>query len=378
MNILVRSTFLFLTALLFLLSDAVRAQSDETKACYEAKDKECLEAIYKDIVDNPAPEKLDAMYFLGLLYLDEKNYEAAKTQFELGATFGDNDRSSKKLAELIASGNVEVTTTDCMIIGSEECFLNVAANNPEEADKAYYLLSAILNESDAERSAEFAIKAAELGHRTAECLLGFGYGHEKASGPSVTVGFVPQLPKDYEQARYWRTKCGIGPFHGYDEKHFAKYKKGKSHNAYAVMGKKYYVFSTDAATPEIAASIAGALCHLGSKRKADDEECLIVSVDGEWVEYFVAPPLPERVGSAEDLLQLSARQDFNNKYEKETSAKVFVQGPLGNWSWRSQRSSDIPIEELTKTAINHCQGGWLYKQLGSACEVINLNGDWVN
>ena len=101
-----------------------------------------------------------------------------------------------------------------------------------------------------------------------------------------------------------------------------------------------------------------------------------MSVDGEWVDYFVAPPLPERVGSEEDLLQLKARQDVE-KYEKESTPKVFVQGPLGNWSWRSQGSSDIQIDELTQLAIENCQSGWLYKELDSACEVVNLNGEWV-
>ena len=366
----------FLASFLLVQASWVQSAANDPNACYESKDKECLEAIYKDIVDNPGPEKSDAMYLLGLLYLDEENYEAAKKQFELGAAFGDKERSAEKLIELIKSGNVEITTTDCLAIGTEQCFLDVAEKNPQDAGAAYYLLASMLYESDAKRSADYTIKAAELGHRTATCLLAFGYGHDDASGPSLTAGFLPQLPKDYERARFWGTECGIGPYAGYDEKHFEKYERAQNHSAYAKFGDKYGIFHAGAATPEIAAGIANLLCSIGSKRGDDDEECLIVSVDGEWVDYFVAQPLAERVGAVEDLLQLSARKEIE-KYNKETTLKVFVQGPLGNWSWRSQRDSGLEIDELTRLAIDNCQKGWQYKKFGSACEPVNLNGEWV-
>ena len=371
-----KSIIFFLGSALLLQAGFVQSAQNDPNACYESKDKECLEAMYKDIVDNPAPEKSDAIYLLGLLYLDEENYEAAKKQFEIGSIFGDKERSTEKLVELIESGKVEITTTDCLAIGTEECFLNVAKNSPKDAGAAYYLLAGMLYESDAERSAEYTIKAAELGHRTAECLLAYGYGHENASGPSLAAGFVPELPKDYEKARFWGTECGFGPYVGYDEKHFKKYEAANNHRAYAKSSNKYGIFITDLATPEIAASIAGMLCDIGSKRQPDDEECLIVSVDGEWVDYFVAQPLPERVGAVEDLLQMNAREDFVKKYQQKSAPKVFVQGPFGNWSWRS-RNADVSIEEVTRLAIESCQNGWLYQKFDSACEVVNVNGKWV-
>ena len=113
-------------SILFLLSSAflvqagfVQSNQDDPNACYESKDKECLEAMYKDIVTNPAPEKSDAIYLLGLLYLEEENYEAAKDQFEMGIMFGDQERNAEKFSELVKSGHVEIRAFDCFAIGTE-------------------------------------------------------------------------------------------------------------------------------------------------------------------------------------------------------------------------------------------------------------------
>ena len=94
----------------------------------------------------------------------------------------------------------------------------------------------------------------------------------------------------------------------------------------AIFGDSYGIFHDGAATPDIAASIAGLLCTIGSKRGADDEECRIVSVDGEWVDYFVAQPLPERTGAIEDLLQLSARKEIE-RYNEETTQRCLCKAP---------------------------------------------------
>ena len=64
------------------------------------------------------------------------------------------------------------------------------------------------------------------------------------------------------------------------------------------------------------------------------------------------------------------------KYQQKSAPKVFVQGPFGNWSWRS-RNADVSIEEVTRLAIDSCQNGWLYQKFDSACEVVNVNGKWV-
>jgi len=196
-----KTIFLLLGCTLLLQAGFVQSNQGDPNSCYESKDKECLEAIYKDIVTNPAPEKSDAIYLLGLLYLEEENYEAAKDQFEMGIMFGDQERNAEKYTELVKSGHVELRSSDCFAIGTEQCFLDVAEKNPEKAGVAYYHLSSMLSKTDATRAAEYTIKAAELGHKTSACLLAFGYGHYKANGPSAMAGFVPELPKDYEKAR---------------------------------------------------------------------------------------------------------------------------------------------------------------------------------
>jgi len=58
-------------------------------------------------------------------------------------------------------------------------------------------------------------------------------------------------------------------------------------------------------------------------------------VDGDWVDYFKPKPLAERVGGIEDLYRLSPRDSYKEKYRQKKSPKVFVQGPLNNWNWRS-------------------------------------------
>jgi len=270
--------YLLVSSALLVLSGFAHAQQGDPKVCFEQKDKACLKEAFATIFDKPTPEKIDAIYLLGLLYLEEENYEDAKSQFEMGMMFGDTRRSQDKYIELVKSGNIEIEPSDCLAIKSEECLVNVAEDDPDKAPVAYYHLARLLSESDAERAAESTIKAAELGHRTAACLLAYGYGHEKASGPSSMAGFVPQLPKDYKKARAWGETCGHGPYVGYIEKHFKKYEGSPDHKAYAKFGG-YGMFQSGLATPEYAASLAAELCHLGSKKKPANESCTIVSVD---------------------------------------------------------------------------------------------------
>jgi len=362
-----------------------QAESRTPQTCFEQKDKACLEDIYRDIMQNPTPEKSEAMYLHGQLFLEEEDYEAAKKQFEMGLMMGEDKRSGKALREILTSGNVEIDTFDCLTIGTEECFLEVAERRPEKAGAAYYLLAGHLAKTNPEKAAEYTIKAAELGHKTAGCLLAIGYAHEKASGPESMAGFVPELPKDYEKSRQWGEMCGRGPFPGYTEKHFRKYEGVKNHKAYAILGNQFRIFSQGAATPQHAASVAAELCKIGSKKKAkknnkklSDKECVVINVDGEWVDHFVPDPLPKGVTGKEDLIALSAIKSFDKEYDKISVRKVMVQGPLGNWWWKTNKNEDISIEELTKLAIERCQDHWRYKLYGSACKAININGEWVN
>jgi len=46
-----------------LLLGVAKAQSDSNAlTCYEQKDRQCLEALYQDVVEKPTPEKSDAMH----------------------------------------------------------------------------------------------------------------------------------------------------------------------------------------------------------------------------------------------------------------------------------------------------------------------------
>jgi len=359
-----------------LFSNHAYGQFDEVNACYEKKDKECLQEIFKPIIDGPTPEINEAVYLLGRLYLEEGNYEEAKEAFEIGVAFGASEKTLAELVELLKSGKVDIDTTDCMFIGTEQCYLDVAKNKPEKAGAAYYLLAKQLSNENPERSAEYTFKAANLGHRTSACLLAAAYAKEKVKGASSMAGYAPALPLDYEQSRYWSKKCGNGPFAGYSEKHFKRYQAADGHRAYAKFGSRYRTFSSGAATPELAKSLAGAICKSGTKDKKEDEECLVVNVDGEWVDYSVATPMPSHLRGVDSLVTKSARTYFNGKYTKAIGVKVLVQGPLGNWSgWIGGTNSSL--EELTQKSLARCHENWRHTKHGSACEVVNYNGVWV-
>ncbi len=370
----------FSPAILLLFVAAVRAESDPltVEACYQQQDKACLEAIYQDIVTNKSPEKLDAMYYLGLIYLEEGDDKAAKRQFDMAEMFGDGQRSTDKQVEIILRGNIEAEPRDCFKLpAAEQCLLDIANSTSEKADVAYFFLAGALFETEPERAGGYAIKAAEMGHSTAQCLLAAGYAHEPVEGVSVTAGYVPFLPKDYEKSRYWGEKCGSGPFQGYSKKHFKKYQAAEGHKAYVRFGPKYRNFEQGAATAEIAVKLAGELCRLGTQDRKENLACQIVNVDDQWVDFFVAEPLPQRTGAYEDLLKADARHYFKTKYKNATGPKVFVQGPLGNWSAR-YGSADQPFDAVIQDAINACQKSWRSQKYSLACEVINKNGEWLN
>lgn len=362
--------------LFVLFSNQAYAQFDAVNACYEAKDKECLKDYVGAVLIGATPEINQGVYLLGQLYLEEGNYEEAKETFEIGVAFGSSDKSGEELLKLLKSGKVEIDTTDCVYIGTEQCFLDVAENKPEKAGAAYYLLAQQLSGKDPERTAEYTLKAANLGHTTAACLLAAGYAKEKVRGISSTAGFIPELPLDFEQSRYWSKKCGNGPFAGYSEKHFKKYQAANGHRAYAKFGSRYRTFSSGAATPEMAIHLAGEFCKRGTENKKEDEECLLVNVDGEWVDYTVAKPMPHYLRGVDSLILKNSRSYFKGKYSKAVGPKVIVQGPLGNWAgWIG--GDNASLDDLTRKSIERCHNSWQYKKYGSTCELVNFNGVWV-
>ena len=362
--------------LLILTSSYAHAQFDAVNACYEQKDKACLKEFTGAILEGATPEVNEAAYLLGQLYLEEGDYEQAKDTFEIAVAFGGSEKNFNELKKLLNSGKIDLETTDCMFLKSEQCLLDVAEKKPEKAGVAYYLLAGMLSKDDPERTTELTLKAANLGHTTAACLLAASYANEKVKGPSVTAGYSPELPVDYEQSRYWSKKCGNGPFNGYSEKHFKRYQSANGHRAYAKFGTRYRTFSSGVATPELAVSLAGALCKSGTKDKEEDEQCLVVNVDGEWVDYTVAAAMPNYLQGIDSLILKGSRNYYKNKYLPATGVKVIVQGPLGNWAGWIGGSNDS-LDDLTRKAIERCQNGWQFERHGSACEVVNFNGVWV-
>lgn len=163
-----------LLAAVFALSPlnvVTAAGADTPQSCFESKDKACLETIYKDITTNPDPSKTEAMYLHGRLFLDEEDFEAAKNQFEMAEMFGDGERSKAATEEIIRSGKVKLTSRDCFIVDTEQCFLDVAESNPKKAPVAYYHLGGYLRKSDPEKAKAYTIKAAEMGHETAQFIV---------------------------------------------------------------------------------------------------------------------------------------------------------------------------------------------------------------
>ena len=52
---------LCLLTAVFLYSGLAHSE-DSAEACFNAKDKSCLESMYRDILDNPTQEKKDAIH----------------------------------------------------------------------------------------------------------------------------------------------------------------------------------------------------------------------------------------------------------------------------------------------------------------------------
>jgi len=107
--------------LLILSSSYAHAQFDAVNACYEQKDKTCLEEYVGAILEGATPEVNEAAYLLGQLYLEEEDYEQAKETFEIGAAFGASDKNFNALKDLLNSGKGDIDTTDCMLLNSEQC-----------------------------------------------------------------------------------------------------------------------------------------------------------------------------------------------------------------------------------------------------------------
>ena len=201
------SIYIFLSCALLAFAGLSHSDSGDPQTCFEKRDKVCLDLISKELGTDPSPEQFDAIYLLGLLHLEDKEYEEAKQRFKLGAGFGDKARNVEKLDELYKSGNVEVRLDDCHATRTEECYLGVANKRPKQAKRAYYSLAAKFKDTDPERSETYLIKAAELGHKPSTCLLEISYTEFKPDERKPLVAFILDIKKDPVKAKYWGEKC---------------------------------------------------------------------------------------------------------------------------------------------------------------------------
>lgn len=211
---------LLASALLSFTAEAFSEASD-SKNCFEKKDKVCLETISEKPSTDYTPEEFDAVYFLGLLHMNDKEYKAAKSQFKWGSSLGDKVRNIEKMTELFKGRHIEFSVDDCHAIRlgvtvdmdlysmAEECYLSAAKNRPKTAKSAYYSTAAMYKDADPTRAEQYLIKAAELRHMTSICLLELAYTEFEAGERKPLVAFILDLEKDSEKASYWGEKCAF-------------------------------------------------------------------------------------------------------------------------------------------------------------------------
>lgn len=338
--------------------------SSAAQTCFKAKDKPCLEQLQTTPIDDSKdnPDAYDAMYYLGLLYLNEGNSAEAKRQFMMAVAFGKGHHKSKtKLIELHKNNAVQFDAAECMSIESREC-LTALANDKNDA-AAQFLLGSLIIEDDPQNAAHYLSKAAKQGHKTALCVL----------AESTQNGRLKTSQNYHDAVEYLERNClGFSPYKKIDRKHFKKYATQPKHKAYAYSesGSAYSKYGF--VSPEAAAKSALISCEQHNKQ--DDLPCNIINLDGKWVKDYTPSTSPGLLTGIDRLLTNKAKKSFVQQYEKMTSTKVFVQSDIGSWSWKS--SSNETLAELTAKVIKKCnsQSGKLSNSF--PCRVININGQW--
>lgn len=354
--------------IVFLLSSspfqAPMAASEAAKSCFEAKDKQCLEQLRPKIsFDGPeaTSSDYDAVYYLGLLFLENGNAEEAKRQLMMATAFGKGHEKSKaKLLELYENEAVQFDASECLAIESQDCLVKLA--NDKNDAPAQFLLGSQIIESDPENAARYLKNAADQGHKTAPCVLAEGSQN----------GTLKTDQSYHEAMEYLRHNCfGFTPFKKFDRKHFEKYESLPSHKAYAHSKSGISHSQHGFVKPSVAAKAALARCEQRNKQK--DLPCQIINVDGRWVKNHIPSTPSEPLQGIERLLTSKAKKSFQ-QYDNKTAVKVFVQSEIGSWSWKS--SGTDTLEDLTAKVLKRCnsQSGKLRDDF--PCQVVNANGEW--
>jgi predicted Zn-dependent protease len=75
------------------------------------------------------------------------------------------------------------------------------------------------------------------------------------------------------------------------------------------------------------------------------------------------------------IVSNKALHTYNNEYRKAKLHKAMVQSVTGSWSWKSNRTSK---KHAVKSALISCQKYNEKHEDLYPCQVINIDGEWVN
>lgn len=77
----------------------------------------------------------------------------------------------------------------------------------------------------------------------------------------------------------------------------------------------------------------------------------------------------------ESLISNKALASFKTDYSKALNHKAFAQSASGSWNWKSNRTSK---EHAVTSALISCQRNNKLSEDIYPCEVINIDGEWLN
>ena len=368
-----QSVFVLSVSVAVFSASSLLAEQSQADACFDARDTACLEELFSDIVSNPTPEKSRAIYLLGQLQEETGEFSAAQDTYMMSIGFGGGDEPQQALLDLFnAQPQVFTDPSSCLQIKSEACFSAIINQGPSEsAVDAQFLLGSLLVSSENEnadpvRGVRFLEAAAEGGNETAPCLL-----HE-----TYQTG-LDGLATNYDKSIQFGLQCKfVDPFPNLDEEHFEEYEDQDGHRAFALGETGWSFFSEGVANPEVAARLALEFCNTSPHRRSGTDDCRLINIDGTWVDNPEVPALSAFSGGVDGLITMAARDAYQDDYSGRSDRRVFVQSQNGSWGWKSAGSSDTTIDELTEKALSRCNSSWR-NRLAYPCEVINVNGEWV-
>jgi len=262
-------TFIF-TPFLFmsLYGSLVHAQNNSSdtdkrraKACYESKDRECLESIKPKVSydnEDQGVESYDVYYYLALLVLEEGgDPEEAKKYLMVAIAFGGgHEKAKEKLADLYKNNVVKLSSAECITIESMACLTNLADN--ENDKNAQYLLGGRLIKENPDEAVKYLKKAAAQNHKSAKCTLANGVKDGDLNTGQTYHGAV----------QYLMDQCRPLPvYKKFSAKYFKKYLGASNHKAYAHSGSGWSYYRFGFVTPELAARAALESCMSANKDK---------------------------------------------------------------------------------------------------------------